>query len=135
MKTVPEKETSREETLGRDSLATGKDLRCTRRFAAIAGRDARFLLSRPETSPFTAVSVLQTTAPVDLREGIAKDQDSRTKGCLMRYALPAEEDLSFPSGQPAKNLFTATNVLTRAEALRTEAMKRPLINIKSSSKC
>ena len=67
--TGPEKEILKEETAKKDGSAaeTGKELRCMRRFAAIAAKDAKSLSGQAETGLFIAPNVLQTIKRVKLR--------------------------------------------------------------------
>ena len=67
--TGPEKEILREEIVEKEGSAaeTGKDLRCMRRFAAIAAKDAKFPSDRAGTGLFIAPNVLQTIKRVKLR--------------------------------------------------------------------
>ena len=134
MKTVPEKGTSREAIPEGGALATEtvKDLRFMRLFVATAARDAKFPSSRPEKSPFIAVSASQAMAraleATDSREEAAKGPDSRTKECLTQSAPLAEEGLSFLSGRPEKSPSTAMIVLIREAALQSRVLIRDIKN-------
>jgi hypothetical protein len=109
---------------------TEKDLKCMRLFVAIAVKDAKFLFNQQGTSPFIAVNVSPITAEQadPIVEEEEKDQDSKTKECLMQLVLLVEKDLSFLLGLLEKSLFIAMIVLIKEEVLQLKAVTRDIKN-------
>jgi hypothetical protein len=140
-----EKEISREEMAEEEASVVEieeieKDLKCMRLFAVIAARDAKFLLSQPETSLFTVVNVSQITEELQdltvvLKEETATDLDVQTDQCLTQFVVLVEKDLNYLSGQPETSQFTVANVLKRKAAVQAEVLAPLLINTRNSLKC
>jgi hypothetical protein len=101
-------------------------LECIRRFALIAARNAKFLLSRRAIDQFIAMIVsearerAETLAVVDqalgagdqvllmvAEEGAISEEVTETNECIRRLALVAERDAKSHSSQQAENQFIA----------------------------
>lgn len=116
-----------------------RELKCMRRFAAIAARSARFHSGQLAISPFIAVNVFQITGealiPVGPKEGGMKDLGFKTEEDLMQYATNVERSLTFLLSQPVISLFIVMNVLAEEAMYRVRVTKQVSTNTKYNLIC